>query len=263
MESGSVEAPEGAAGLFGPDSISWFVDREAALLLGGGRALLLQLAHPAVAQGVADHSDYRQNAFRRLNRTLELSLALVFGTASEAKSAATQINRRHQAVRGNGYSALDPELLLWVHATLIDSTITTYETYVGHLARTQWEHYYEEAKRVGALLGIPARRFPARLDDFDRYMARMYQTEVEAGALARELAHHVLRPLPARAFWPLEAVTAGLLPARIRRQYRLAWGLAERSAFELSKRVVPRLIRVLPPRLRLVPPARHAYKRLA
>ena len=216
-----------------------------------------------MAQGVADHSDYRDHAFRRLNRTLELSLALVFGTTGEAKEAAAQINRRHLAVRGNGYSALDPELLLWVHATLIDSTITTYETFVERLPRREWERYYEEAKRTGALLGIPTRRFPARLDDFDAYFAQMLETALEVGPLARELARYVLRPLPARAFWPVEAVTAGLLPPRLRRDYRLPWGLTERSGFELVKRVLPRLIQALPPQVRYVAPARRAYKRAA
>ena len=259
----SVSAtPPSLAGLFGPESVSWKVDREAALLLGGGRALLLQLAHPGVARGVADHSDYRDHAFRRLNRTLELSLALVFGTATEARAAAAQINHRHAAVRGNGYSALDPELLLWVHSTLIDSTITTYETYVGHLPRREWERYYDEGKRTGALLGIPARRFPPGLGDFEAYFGCMLQTELEVGPLARELARHVLRPLPARAFWPVEAVTAGLLPESLRRAYGLPWGVAERSAYELSRRVLPRLIAVLPPHLRLVPPARQAYRRV-
>jgi uncharacterized protein (DUF2236 family) len=252
-----------SVGLYGPSSVSWKVDREAALLLGGGRALLMQLAHPAVAQGVADHSDYRDHTFRRLNRTLDLSLALVFGTGRQAREAAAQINRRHAGVRGAGYSALDPDLLLWVHATLIDSTIATYETFVGHLPRSEWERYYQEAKRAGRLLGIPASAFPKRLSDFDAYMARMLEEELSVGALARDLAKHVLRPLPVRAFWPLEAVTAGLLPAHLRRAYRLAWGRAERSAFALSKRVLPRLIPTLPAALRYVPPARRAFKRVA
>ena len=264
---GATSPPSGeeanAAGLFGPSSVSWKVDREAALLLGGGRALLLQLAHPAVAQGVADHSDYREHAFRRLNRTLDLSLALVFGTGRQARKAAAQINRRHSGVRGEGYSALDPELLLWVHSTLLDSTIITYETYVGRLPRADWERYYQEAKRVGILLGIPPRGYPAHLADFDGYMARMLERRLEVGPLARELARHVLRPLPARAFWPLEAVTAGLLPARLRRDYRLRWGVAERSAFALSRRLLPRLIPALPPLLRYVPPARQAFRRVA
>jgi uncharacterized protein (DUF2236 family) len=254
-------------GLFGPDSISWRVDREAALLLGGGRALLMQLAHPAVAQGVADHSHYRENPLSRLERTLDLSLTMVFGTRSQAAEAAARINRRHASVRGRGYSALDPDLLLWVHATLIESSIATYETFVGHLSRTQWETYYSEAKVVGRLLGIPEDRFPSRLDDFDAYVDRMLRDEVRAGELARELARHVLRPqlrlVPGPMFWPVETVTAGLLPPGLRRDYRLPWGRAERSLFALSRRVMPRLLAAMPTRVRYVPPARGAYRRLA
>jgi uncharacterized protein (DUF2236 family) len=227
----------------------------------------MQLAHPSVAQGVADHSDYRENPIRRLNRTLDLSLRLVFGSRQEAEQAAARINRRHAGVRGDGYSALDPELLLWVHATLIDSTFVTYDTFVRALPRSAWESYYDEAKVVGPLLGIPAAAYPADLDEFDAYVDSMLASEVRVGSLARELARYVLRPplrlLPRPLFWPLETVTAGLLPEPMRRAYRLPWRRAERAAFGTSKRVMPVLVRALPPYLRYVPPARQAYRRLA
>src|SRR5215472_8467350 len=96
--------------LFQPDSVTWRVNQEPALLLGGGRALLMQLAHPGVAAGVAEHSDFRQRPVERLLRTLELTLAITFGTRTEALNAAHQINVVHQRVRGNGYSATDPRL---------------------------------------------------------------------------------------------------------------------------------------------------------
>ena len=95
----------------GPGSVAWRINREAALLLGGGRALLMQVAHPKVAAGVADHSDFQRDPLARLNRTLELSLALSFGSANEVRAAARQINRVHERVAGEGYSALDPDLL--------------------------------------------------------------------------------------------------------------------------------------------------------
>jgi uncharacterized protein (DUF2236 family) len=254
-------------GLFGPGSISWRVDREAALLLGGGRALLMQLAHPAVAQGVADHSDYREHPIRRLNRTLDLSLTMVFGTRRQVREAAARINHRHTTIRGEGYSALDPELLLWVHATLVDSTIKTYQTFVGRLEPAQWERYYQESKQVGQLLGIPAGRFPPGLPEFEAYVARVLAEEAEPGDLARELARHVLRPplrlVPPPVFWPVAAITAGLLPAPLRREYRLPWGRAERSLFALSRRLMPRLLPATPPPVRYVALARRAYRRVA
>jgi len=123
----------------GPGSISWRVNREAALLLGGGRALLMQVAHPLVAAGVAEHSDFQRDPLARLNRTMELSLALTFGSREEVRAAARQINRTHERVSGIGYQALDPELLLWVHATLIDSALLSYRTFVGPLTTAEAE----------------------------------------------------------------------------------------------------------------------------
>ena len=120
-------------GLFSPDSVAWKIDRERAVLLGGGRSLLMQLAHPRVARGVAEHSDFRRRPFRRLARTLTLSLDSVFGDRDVALRSAGRINAAHASVRGEGYSAFDPDLLLWVFATLADSAVLSYELFVRGL----------------------------------------------------------------------------------------------------------------------------------
>ena len=249
----------------GPGSISWRVNREAALLLGGGRALLMQVAHPKVAAGVDEHSDFQDDPLRRLNRTLELSLALSFGTSEEVRAAARQINRTHERVSGAGYQALDPELLLWVHATLIDSALLTYRTFVRPLGRADAETYYQEAKPIGALLGIPTARFPASLDDFDAYVAGMLAGPVQPDETSRRLARLVLRPpirrVPRAAFAPAEAITAGLLPESLRRAYGLRWGRPSRVAFTVARAALPRLLAAVPEALRVVPPARAAERR--
>ena len=109
------------AGLFGQGSEAWRLNREAMLLLGAGpRALLLQIAHPAVAAGVAEHSDFRADPWRRLAATLRSYLTIVYGTTAVARAEIRRLNALHRAVVGPGYSARDPELALWVHATLID-----------------------------------------------------------------------------------------------------------------------------------------------
>jgi uncharacterized protein (DUF2236 family) len=249
--------------LFTPDTITWRVNQEPALLLGGGRALLMQLAHPGVAAGVAEHSDFRSQPARRLARTLELSMALTFGGHDEAMAAARQINGVHRRVRGAGYSATDPRLLLWVHATLIDSALTTYAAFVGPLTGGERERYYQEAKRLGALLMLPSARYPARLADFERYLAGMLGgDELVVDGRARDLGAAVLRPpvrgVPALAYRPLEALTAGLLPERLRVAYGVRWGAAERAVFASARAVVPRLVAALPRRFRQVPPARRA-----
>lgn len=193
--------------LFDSDSVTWRVNQEGALLLGGGRALLMQLAHPGVAAGVAEHSDFRQRPLARLMRTLELTLALTFGTSQQAMAAARQINAVHQRVRGDGYSAMDPRLLLWVHATLIDSAMVTYSTFVRPLSPDDRETYYQESKLTGGLLGLANARYPAALEDFERYVAEMLDSdELVVDARARELARAVLRPplrrIPPRSSGP-------------------------------------------------------------
>jgi len=249
----------------GPGSISWRVNREAALLLGGGRALLMQLAHPKVAAGVADHSDFEHNALGRLNRTLELSLALTFGTRDEIRAAAARINGTHRRVTGPNYRALDPDLLLWVDATLIDSALLTYRTFVGPLDRAGAERYYQEAKEIGGLLGIPRRSYPPTLADFEAYRDGMLAGPVSPDATGLRLARLVLRPriglIPAAALAPFDAITAGLLPDPLRRAYGLAWGRPSQALFRVAAAVLPPILRATPRWLRVVPPARRAEQR--
>jgi uncharacterized protein (DUF2236 family) len=249
----------------GPGSISWRVNREAALLLGGGRALLMQVAHPQVAAGVADHSDFQRDPLARLNRTMELSLALTFGSPAEVRGAARQINRTHERVTGAGYQALDPGLLLWVHATLIDSALLTYRTFIGPLSRDEAEAYYQEAKPIGALLGIPRSRFPRGMADFDAYLGEMLAGTARPDETGRRLAALVLRPpirrVPGALFAPVEAITAGLLPESLRRAYGLRWGRPSRALFQAARAVLPRLLAATPEALRVVPPARAAERR--
>ena len=264
-ESGRIPRGIPSSSLPGPGSISWRVNREAALLLGGARALLMQVAHPKVAAGVADHSDFEHDPLGRLNRTLELSLALTFGTPAEVRRAAERINRTHRRVTGPGYRALDPELLLWVDATLIDSALLTYRTFVGPLSRAEAESYYQEAKPIGGLLGIPRHLYPATLAGFEGYLERMLAGPVQPDEIGRRLARLVLRPrigpLPGDAFAPLDVITAGLLPEGLRKAYGLPWGRPSRALFRAAAAVLPALLKATPGRLRLVPPARLAESR--
>jgi uncharacterized protein (DUF2236 family) len=246
--------------VFARDSVAWRVNAEAALLLGGGRALLMQLAHPKVAQGVAEHSDFQQDPLARLNRTLELSLSLGFGSEAEVRRAARAINRTHERVRGDGYSALDPELLLWVDATLIDSALVTYREFVGPLSRAEAEAYYRESQPVGRLLGIPARLYPPTLAAFERYVAGMLAGDVQPDETGRRLARTVLRPpirgVPGFAYAPLDVITAGLLPGSLRGAYGLRWGPAERALYAAARTAIRSAVRLAPQRFRQVPPAR-------
>ncbi|TME14311.1 MAG: DUF2236 domain-containing protein [Chloroflexi bacterium] len=244
-------------------SVAWRVNSENALLLGGGRALLMQLAHPKVAQGVADHSDFERDPIGRLNRTMELSLALSFGTPAEVTGAARQINQVHGRVRGDGYSATDPDLLLWVYATLIDSALLTYRTFVSSLNEADAEAYYQQNRPIGELLRIPQASFPPTLADFEAYVEGMlHGGPVQVGEVARRLSAQVLRPhvprLPGAVFAPFAVITTGLLPPVLREGYGLPWRGLQRSGYRAAVTAVRTLLPVTPQRLRLVPQARHS-----
>ncbi len=245
-------------GLYSEGSITRRVNRENILLLGGGRALLMQLAHPKVASGVDEHSDFRTHPLRRLRRTVLMTMAIVFGERDTALAAARAVNQVHGRVRGQDDRALDPDLLLWVHATLVDSALVTYDTFVQPLTAIDRDDFYQESKLAGELLGIPRERFPEGLVDFNRYVERMVQSgEVHVTPLAQELARLVLRPplrlVPGPVMVPFEVVTTGLLSPALRVAYGLAWGRRQQRAFTLAVAAVPRIVALTPPVLRVWP----------
>ncbi len=255
------------AGLFGPESMIWRVNREAAVALAGTCAILMQFAHPKVAAGVRDHSRFKDDPAGRLRRTFDLTLAWVFGSRAQAIEAARIVNRRHDAVQGLGYSAKDPALLMWVQATLVYSAIRAYRAFVGPLTETEADQYFQDTKGIGVLLGVPKEMYPATLEQFLAYMQEMMaRGEVAVSDDARHLASVVLQPrfpgVPRFAFTPLRTITAGLLPVRLREQYGLEWGKPQRAVFTVCEKVLPRILRVTPPVVRFLPPARHAYRRL-
>ena len=245
-------------GLYPEGSITRRLNRENVLLLGGGRALLMQLAHPSVAAGVDEHSDFRLRPVQRLRRTIRLTMAIVFGDRDTALAAARAVNQAHGRVRGARYRALDPDLLMWVHATLVDSALVTYETFVRPLSPRDRDDFYQESKLLGGLLGIPQETFPPSHRDFLDYLAAMVDRgEVRVSPTARDLARLVLRPklrlLPGPAVIPFEIVTAGLLSPALREQYGLAWSARQQRLFRLMVIAIPRLVAVTPPLLRVWP----------
>lgn len=232
-----------AHGLYGPGSEAWALNREAMLLLGAGpRALLLQLAHPGVAAGVADHSDFRADPWARLQGTLRSYLRIVYGTATAARAEIRRLNELHRTITGPTYRARDPELSLWVHATLVDSTIVVADAWLKPLSQVRRAAYYAETVPIGRAFGIPASLLPADLDAFEAYVESALAPDgpIRVDATARELAHAVLHPplgpvIPALAAVPPVAYAwtlwpaIGLLPPTVREAYGLPWGPLERS----------------------------------
>jgi len=240
------------------------IDREMFVLLGGAAALLLQIAHPLVAAGVDQHSGFRSDPFGRLVRTTNTTLAVVFGDDRAARAAIGRMGRIHARVSGTSasgapYRALDPDLLLWVQATLVLTSLRLYEDVMGPLPAADRQAYWDETKPVARLLGIPAERMPATIGDLERYEREMLASAVRPDATSRDVARGVLRPLswlPAAAYWPVDALAAALLPAPLRDAFGLRFGTAERRFYRGVVIAARSLRRILPERLTVVPQAR-------
>jgi uncharacterized protein (DUF2236 family) len=263
--------------IFGPASVTWRVNGETAVLLGGGRALLLQVAHPLVAAGVAAHSRFRSEPLRRLWRTLDLMLTMAFADAARVMAALRQIERVHARVHGRldeavgpfeagtPYDANNPDLLLWVHATLVDTASLVYERFVAPLSRPERARYYEESKIAARLFRIPEALIPRTLADFRAYMQNMIGGDVLAVSPAsRAIAASILHPpvpLPLRpAFRVANLFTVGLLPPALRQRYGLAWNRLSEAALRAVPAVTLRTIPFLPDLVRRTPHARRGSR---
>jgi uncharacterized protein (DUF2236 family) len=198
---------------------------------------------------------------RRLVRTVDTTLAIVYGERATAESALKRIGRSHAPVRGQAadgraYRARDPRLMLWVQATLVLTSVRWYEAVMGRLSDRERNAYWDEGKFFAGELGVPADLFPATYADLERYEAEMLRTEVVPDTTAIRVARDIVRPLrwlPEPAYWPNDAITAGLLPASVRSAFGLAFGPAERrlqraaiTVIRMTRPVLPRWITVVP-----------------
>lgn len=263
-------SPRGSS-LVEPGSLAWRVGGEGVLLLGGGRALILQVAHPGVAAGVAQHSNYREQPWTRLYRTMDTTLRIVFADQATSRNAAARLRRAHSRVEGSDdegrpYRALDPELLLWVQATLLDTALLVYDRYVQRLDDADRSAYYEQMKPVARAYGIPAATMPRDYAAFRDYWDRMLAEGLRVTETTRDVADAALAPElpllarpPARpAIEALRLVTVGTLPPGLREQLELPWGPLRERLLGASAGTIRRLLPLFPGMLRRFPAARRA-----
>jgi uncharacterized protein (DUF2236 family) len=261
-------------GLYSPEDVTWRVNREMVLLAGGGRALLLQVAHPLVAAGVAQHSNYQQDPWGRLYRTLDVTTRIVFGDGETSREAASQLRAVHRRVKGTAddgtpYDANDPALLLWVWATLVETSLLVYTRYVRPLAAADVERYYGEQQRFGRAIDIPQEVFPPTYADFLDYFRRMVAEELQVTEGARAVARATLRPRVPWALRPaawgatevLNLMTVGTLPPSLREPFGFEWGPRREAVLAASTAAIRRMLPLLPSLMREFPPARAATRR--
>lgn len=267
-----IRDPNPDAGLFGPHSVTWRVMGQPVLMLGAGRALLLQAANPLVAEGAIEHSDYAVDPFGRLQRTVEWVTVVCFGTTAEARDLSRHVNRLHRGVvgevpaahatrsvpAGTPYRGNGSALLRWVHATFVDTMLVAHEAFVGPLSEADGDAFVVEWHAVGRLMGVPARLLWPTRQALSHYVRR----EVESGRAlpgpgSRLVARTVLRPpapLGQRPLWEaLAFTTLGLLPEAVREAYGIRWSPAHDAAHGGLSAAVRALRAVGPPRLRTSP----------
>ena len=249
------------------------VNREAIVVLGWGRAILMQLAHPLVAAGVGAHSGFDAGApayVRRMRSTISAMVSLTFGTDTEVGEAADRINAIHRRVHGElaqpvgpyeagtRYDATDPALLAWVHATLVDSQLRTYVLFVAPLTPAEQDRYCAEAAEIGPRLGVPPGMLPLTRDGLDLYLREMQQAgRLAVGQEAVRLAKALLAvpggPWTAPARWLGRLVTVGLLPPALREAYGFPWLEQDHrrlrqvaAVVRAARRMAPRMLREWP-----------------
>ncbi len=271
-------AGDGAVGVFGPGSMVWRIDREATIFLGAGRALLLQLAHPWVAAAIAEHSKSLADPIGRFHRTFGLVFTMVFGTTDEAVGAARRLYRRHATIggiladsagefpAGSAYRANDVAALRWVFATLADSAIVAFELVNPPLSAEECERYYAEFRRFAAFFGIPQEALPQSWPAFADYVEQMLGSDTlavsnAARTVATELFAGAGTWLRSPSWY--RALTARLLPQRLRDGFALGWGPTEQRAAERALVVLRFLYPRAPASLRYVGPYHEACARLA
>ena len=252
-------------GFFGPDSVSWQVHREVTVLFGGARAVLMQAAHPLVIAGARATGFYERNPWKRLQRTLILTYTITFGTRAEAQAAADRINDVHTRIQGVDpvtglpYDALDPELLLYVHACLVDSALLFEELTVGRLDDAGRQRFHEEQMLAAEMVMIPRRIIPRTVPAL-----RAWMRDVEDSGLlqvtesARRVADLFIHP-PADAAWRpvlkgVSRLAFATLPPVMREEYGIQVGPAKRAAMGATFAATRAVRPMLPPKLRYLAP---------
>ncbi|MBR1364228.1 oxygenase MpaB family protein [Bradyrhizobium ottawaense] len=265
------------AGVFGPDTLTWRIDREAVIFLGAGRALLLQLAHPWVAAAIAEHSKTLADPIGRFHRTFDIVFAMVFGSLDRALLSSRQLHRRHSMIvgempetvgpfaAGSRYCANDIPSLRWVHATLVETALMAHELVLPPFSVEERERYWTESRTFGALFGLTADDLPADWSGFTAYTAAMAQSDtLTVSPAAREIAAQIFsgaRPWLRPPRW-YRALTASLLPERLRAGFGFELSERELRSADNALRWIRRIYPTLPDRLRYVGPYQEAQARL-
>lgn len=264
----------GDAGYFGPESAFWQINKEMYSLFGGARALLMQAAHPLVSAGARQTSFYARDPWKRLIRTVQLQLIIAFGSKSEANRTADRINQLHETINGidpvtgQRYDGLDPDLLLWVHATLEESSLLMYEKTVRSLTPDQREQYHQENLISAELILLPREHVPPTFKEMVEYIDGMVKgSELMLTDVALDV-YDLMRggPVPyhTKPIWQFVAFAArGTLPSELQDLFNIKWDSKRQRVLDANFNLLRRTHRFIPDRYRTVRPAVWAERRMA
>jgi uncharacterized protein (DUF2236 family) len=242
---------EVAALVPGPGSMVWRCGSDPRSLGAAGYALLLQIAHPTVAAGVSQFSDYQSNPFGRLLRSIDYLMLMVFGGPDAAAKTARTLREMHKGINGTTadgrpYHALEPEAWAWVHATLGDAALAGIEHFARRLDDSQRAQFYSEWRTMGRLLNVGERELPADWSGYRAYFERMVAVRLEDSETVQDFLAYLRRgvrcPVPlldgrawrlawapaGELFW---VATVGLLPAELRDRFGVRWTRAREAQF--------------------------------
>lgn len=265
---------QGDPGFFGPESVTWQVNREFTVLFGGARALLMHAAHPLVSAGARQTAMYQRDPWARLLRTLSLQNAVTFGTKEEAQHAADRINKLHRIIKGEDevtgeyYDALAPDLLLWVHACLEVSSIYFFNRTVRQLAPDELERYHQESMIAAELVLLDRKDMPQTYGDLEEYVTEVLDGNELVRTDVSDNVADLIRsgPVPAalKPIWQFISFAAfGTLPTQLHEMYDVEWSRGKQVLLDANLRLLGAVRPWLPRRFRWIGPARWSAMRLA
>ncbi|MFZ5757133.1 MAG: oxygenase MpaB family protein [Pseudomonadota bacterium] len=267
------------AGIYGPDSLMWKLNRESIGFFGGGRAALLQLAHPWIANSIDQHSQTRNDPLGRFRRTFINVFTMIYGSTDQVMRVANNVHNIHRTIKGtlpeesgafaqgSHYEANEASAMLWVHGTLWDTQIRMNELVFPALTRDEKERYYQDTKLFAYLFGIPDEIIPPDWGAFQEYMDAMYASDqLVARRVGREMGDMIFDfngPLKPALKW-LKVMTSYMMPPRLREEFRLPEDTPEnRRTYDRGLKIISTVYPRLPERVRFVPSYIEAQRRIA
>ncbi|WP_304523926.1 oxygenase MpaB family protein [Actinokineospora sp. PR83] len=261
----------------GPASLTWRLMADARTALCGGRALLMQVAHPAVGAAVADHSTFRHDPWPRLWGTVNSALRLTYG-GPRAHTESTRLRTLHRDIRGvdaagTRYHALDPDAYFWVHATLLDSALAAWRHFAVPLTEAEEAQVYREWRHLGRILGIPDHAMPRDHEGFRAHVEEKTAT-LTPNKSTEDVLHSLTGAVPPPAEWfpeplwrrlstrlgaHLTRLTLGTLPPPLRARLAVEWSTEDSLRFARQSDRIRRTMSALPTWARQYPAATSAY----